>query len=228
MAKLTGPRFGPLAGGPARQLVVICHGVGANGQDLIAVAPILAEALPHAVFVAPDGPEPYDGAPPGEPHEGRQWFSLSDWRPLAMEAGIRAARGALDDYIDATIAELGIAATEYAVAGFSQGAMMALFAGLRRPVPPRAILAYAGMLLGPEELPQEIVNRAPVLLVHGEDDEVVPPEASNVAADVLTGLDVPVKLVMRRGLGHSIDAQGLAEGTRMLQDVFARGEAARG
>ena len=223
MAILTGPRFGPLAEGPVQQLVVICHGVGANGQNLISVAPILAAALPHAVFVAPDGPEPYDGAPPGEQTDGRQWFSLSDWRPLVMEAGIRAARGALDDYLDATIAELGIPPTEYAIAGFSQGAMMALFTGLRRPIPPRAILAYAGMLLGPEELPQEIANRAPVLLVHGEEDEVVPPEASNVAADVLLGLDVPVKLVMRRDLGHSIDAEGLAEGTRMLKDVFAPG-----
>ena len=90
--------------------------------------------------------------------------------------GARAARGSLDRYLDETLDELGIPPTEYALAGFSQGAMMALFAGLRRPVPPRAILAYAGVLLAPTELASEITNRARVLLVHGEDDDVVPPK----------------------------------------------------
>jgi phospholipase/carboxylesterase len=221
MTKLDGPRFGPVAPGAPRQLVVICHGVGANGQDLISIAPILAAALPHAVFVAPDGPEPYDMIPPGYPDEGRQWFSLSDRRPIVMEPAIRAARDSLDAYIDATLAELAIPPADYALAGFSQGAMMALFTGLRRPVPPRAILAYSGMLLGPDRLAAEIANRARVLLVHGEQDEVVPPEASSVAADVLRGLDVPVDLVMRRDLGHSIDPEGLREGVRVLRTVFA-------
>ncbi len=221
MAILTGPRFGPTAPGAVQQLIVICHGVGANGQDLIGIAPILAAGLPHAVFTAPDGPEPYDGAPPDGPHAGRQWFSLSDWHPAVMEAGIRAARGTLDAHIDETLAELHLAPTDYALGGFSQGAMMALFTGLRRPIPPRAVLSYAGMLLGPEKLPKEIANRATILLAHGEEDRVVPPEASRVAAEVLRELDVPVKLVMCRDLDHGIDAEGLAEGNRLLREVFA-------
>jgi len=221
MTLLTGPRFGPTAPGAPEQLVVICHGVGANGQDLIAIAPILAAALPHAVFAAPDGPEPYDMTPAGDPNEGRQWFSLKDWRPEAMEAGVRAASDSLDRFLDATLAELGIPPTEYVLAGFSQGAMMALFTGLRRPTPPRAILAYSGMLLAPTELREEIANRPRVLLVHGEEDEVVPAEASRVAADVLQSLDVPVELLVRRDLGHSIDPEGLGAGRRLLQEVFA-------
>jgi phospholipase/carboxylesterase len=92
MAILTGPRFGPATPGPPRQLVVICHGVGANGQDLIALAPVLAAALPHAVFAAPDGPEPYDMGQPGDPVEWRQWFSLRDWRPHVLAAGVRVLR----------------------------------------------------------------------------------------------------------------------------------------
>ncbi len=201
--------------------MVICHGVGANGQDLIAIAPLLAAALPHAVFMAPNGPEPYDIIPPGNPHEGRQWFSLRDWRPTVMEAGVRAARDGLDRFLDENLAALGIPPTAYALAGFSQGAMMALFTGLRRPVPPRAILAYSGMLLAPTELRNEIANRARVLLVHGEADAVVPAEASSVAADVLQTLDVPVELLMRRDLGHSIDVEGLAAGTRVLREAFS-------
>jgi phospholipase/carboxylesterase len=221
MTRLTGPRFGPTAAGAPRQLVVICHGVGANGQDLIAIAPLLAAALPHAVFTAPDGPEPYDMMP-GDPNEGRQWFSLKSWEPAVMEAGIRDARHALDRYLDDTLAELGIPPTEYALAGFSQGAMMALFTGLRRPTPPRAILAYSGMLLGAAELQAEMTNRAPVLLVHGEEDEVVPAEASSIAADMLRSLNVPAELIMRPGLGHSIDAEGLAAGARLLREVFPK------
>jgi phospholipase/carboxylesterase len=221
MALLTGAHFGPVEAGAPRQLVVICHGVGTSGQDVIPIAPMLAAALPHAVFAAPDGGEAYDMIPPGDPPGGRQWFSLSDWRPLAMEAGIRTAWGGLDRFIDETLSDLGIPPTEYALAGFSQGAMMALFTGLRRPIPPRAILAYSGMLLGPEHLAAEIANRARVLLVHGEQDEVVPPEASGVAADMLAELDVPVELLMRRELGHSIDAEGLQAGIRVLREAFA-------
>lgn len=223
MATLTGPSFGPIAAGAPQQLVVICHGVGANGQDLIAVAPILAEALPHALFVAPDGPEAYDMLPPGEAAGARQWFSLRDWRPAVMEAGVRAARGALDRFIDETLAAHHIPAANVAIAGFSQGAMMALFTGLRRAVPPRAILAYAGMLLGPDRLAAEIANRAPVLLVHGERDEVVPAEASRSAAKVLKAHDVPVELLLRPDLGHSIDMEGLQAGVRTLGRVFDAG-----
>lgn len=221
MQSLTGPRFGPTAPGAPKQLVIICHGVGANGQDLIAVGPMLAAALPHAVFAAPDGPEAYDMIPHGHANAGRQWFSLKDWRPEAMAAGVRAACAALDQYIDATLTELGIPPTEYVLAGFSQGAMMALFTGLRRPVPPRAILAYSGMLLAPAELRDEIANRARVLLVHGAKDEVVPAEASSVAADVLRSLDVPVELLMRPQLGHSIDPEGLTAGARVLREAFS-------
>jgi phospholipase/carboxylesterase len=221
MPSLTGPSFGPAAPGAPRQLVVICHGVGANGQDLIAVAPLLAAALPHAVFTAPDGPEEYDMMPPGIPHEGRQWFSLKDRRPDVLAAGVRIARATLDRYLDETLAALDIPPTDYALLGFSQGAMMALFAGLRRPVPPRAILAYSGVLLAPGDIRAEIANRARVLLVHGEADEVVPAEASSVAADLLRALDVPVELMMRRDLGHGIDPEGLEAGARVLAEAFS-------
>jgi phospholipase/carboxylesterase len=138
-----------------------------------------------------------------------------------MEAGVRMARQALDQYIDALLAEFHLPATAYALAGFSQGAMVALFAGLRRASAPGAILAYSGMLLGPDKLAEEMANHAPVLMVHGEQDEVVPANMSRMGAKVLERLGVPTRLVLRPDLGHSIDTAGVAEGVAALAKAFA-------
>ncbi|HTI03258.1 MAG TPA: prolyl oligopeptidase family serine peptidase [Acidisoma sp.] len=221
MAHLNARRFGPVAGGAPRQLVIIAHGLGANGTDLIPIAPTLAAALPHALFLAPDAPEACDLVSPEEGVHARQWFSLGDWRPEAMEAGVRRGGPALDRFIDESLAEHAVPSGSYALVGFSQGAMMSLFVGLRRQTPPRAILAYSGILLDPERLAEEIANRAPVLLVHGARDEVVPAEFSRMAEAQLRDLSVPVELLIEPELGHGIDAVGLAAGAQRLARVFA-------
>jgi len=221
MAHLNARRFGPVAGGAPRQLVIIAHGLGANGTDLIPIAPTLAAALPHALFLAPDAPEACDLVSPEEGVHARQWFSLGDWRPEAMEAGVRHGGPALDRFIDESLAEHAIPSGSYALVGFSQGAMMSLFVGLRRQTPPRAILAYSGILLDPERLAEEIANRAPVLLVHGARDEVVPAEFSRMAEAQLRDLSVPVELLIEPELGHGIDAVGLAAGAQGLARAFA-------
>ena len=214
MPDLDGPRWGPRTGA-AQQLVVICHGVGADGHDLIDLAPHWAQALPHAAFVAPDAPEPYDGAP-----MGRQWFSLRDRSPAILAAGVAVAATALSGFIDAELARLTLPADAYALVGFSQGAMTVLYAGLRRAVPPRAILAYSGALLAPELLSTTTV-RPPVLLVHGEDDAVVPVAASRAAEQALRAAGVPVEALYCPRLGHGIDEAGLSTGALFLQRAFA-------
>lgn len=221
MAHLTARHFGPAAGGAPRQLVVIAHGLGANGADLIPLAESFATVLPHALFLAPDAPEPCDLVSPEEGHHALQWFSLGDWRPASMEAELRRGAPALDRFIDESLAEHHIPPTDYALVGFSQGAMMALFTGLRRQTAPRAILAYAGILLGPERLAEEIANTAPVLLVHGARDDVVPAEFSCMAEKQLRALGVPVQSLQVPDLGHGIDPTGLAAGCRLLAQVFS-------
>jgi phospholipase/carboxylesterase len=218
MAQLDGPRWGPASRGTPRQLVVLCHGVGADGHDLIDLAPGWAKALPDAAFAAPDAPFPYDMAP-----SGRQWFSLADRAPAVLEAGIRRAAPLLDAFIDAELTRLGLPGDAYAMMGFSQGAMMSLFTGLRRKVAPRAILAFSGALIAPASLANEIANRAPVLLVHGEDDDVVPAALSRAAESALAGAGVPVTAVFRPRLGHGIDDVGLSTGALFLQKAFATG-----
>jgi len=213
---LDGPRFGPAAGGAPRQLVVLLHGVGADGADLIGLAPDWARLLPHAAFVAPDAPEPCDMAP-----FGRQWFSLAERTPARMEAGVRAAAPLLGDFLQAELDRLGLPAAALALMGFSQGAMLALFAGLRGGPAPAMILAYSGALLAPDSLGTELRQRPPVLLVHGGADAIVPVAASQAAEAALRGAGVPVEALYPPALAHGIDPAGIAAGGRLLAGLAA-------
>ena len=217
MAKLVGPSFGPAAGGPPRQLVVLLHGVGADGQDLVGLAPMLARDLPHARFVAPDGPEPCDLAP-----YGRQWFSLQDRRPERMLAGIVRTAPLLDAFLDDELARYGLTDADLALLGFSQGTMMSLHVGPRRPRAMACILGFSGALVGGEALPDQARSRPPVMLVHGDADDVVPVQALFGAMDALQAAEIPVQWIVRPGLPHSIDPEGIAAGGRFLREMLAR------
>lgn len=215
---LSGPSFGPASGGAPRRLVVLLHGRGADGNDLIGLAPLLAETLPDALFLAPDAPQPCDMAP-----FGLQWFSLIERTPESIAAGVRSAAPAIDAFLDHHLARLGLAAGDLALFGFSQGCMMALHVGLRRPAAPAAILGYSGLLAAPGALADEITVRPPVLLVHGEADQIVPHAALEAAEAALAGADVPVEAVSRPGLGHGIDDDGIARAAAMLARAFGVG-----
>lgn len=219
---LEGLRWGPLSG-PARQLVVLCHGVGADAHDLIDLAPAWAQALPGAQFVAPHAPEPYDNQVPGGASDGhgRQWFSLADRTPAVLGAGAARAAPLLDAYVAAELDRAGLPGDAVALMGFSQGAMMVLHAGLRRRPPPRGILAYAGALLDTPDLPAACTGHPPVLLAHGQDDNVVPFSRALAAEAALGRLGIPVQTLWRPGLGHAIDDAGLATGALFLQRLFA-------
>src|SRR5215469_2310754 len=121
MAELDGPRWGPASKAAPKQLVVLCHGLGADGHDLIDLAPTWAHALPDALFVSVDAPFPHDSG------FGRQWWSVADRAPAKMAAGVRGAAAYLNRFIDAELGRLGLSATTYALMGFSQGAMTVLF-----------------------------------------------------------------------------------------------------
>ena len=222
MAVLSGPRLPPRLPGPPRQLVVLLHGVGADGSDLIELAPALARWLPHAAFVAPDAPEPCDMAP-----FGRQWFSLRDRRPAALLAGVQAGAPVLDAFLDAELRDAGLGAHQLALVGFSQGAMMALHVALRRTPPLAAVLGYSGALIGAERLPAEVAAKPPVLLVHGDADEVVPVAALHAAVQGLQAAGVPVQWSVRRGLAHGIDPESIAHGGAFLAAAFADAERRR-
>ncbi len=207
---LDGPRHGA-APGQAESLVVLLHGLGADGNDLISLAPILARTLPRAAFVSPHAPFPCDMAP-----HGRQWFSLQDRDQAAILGGVRLAAPILEAFLDRELAHLGLGDDKLALVGFSQGTMLALHVALRRTRACAALLGYSGALIGADVLPEEIRARPPVLLVHGDADEVVPVEALPAAVAVLEVNRVPVAAELRRGLGHGIDERGLELGIEFL------------
>ena len=215
MPELDGLRWGPASKGVPQQLVVLCHGLGADGHDVIDLAPTWSHALPDALFVSVDAPFVHDSG------FGRQWWSVADRTPSVMEAGARRAAGFLDRFIDAELTRRDLPADAYALMGFSQGAMTVLFTGLRHVPPPRAILAYSGALIAPETLALEMTGRPPVLLVHGEDDEAVPVSRSRDAEAALRAAGVPVEATYIPRLGHGIDDTGISLGALTLQRAFS-------
>ncbi len=151
---------------------------------------------------------------------GRQWFSLTDRSPAKLAAGVRNAAPVLNEFIDQQLEKYALPPTASALIGFSQGAMMVLFTGLRRPVAPRAILALSGALVDPDTLQAEMKNHAPVLLGHGGADQVVPAFLSRDAEAALKAASIPVQTILSPQLGHSIDDVILGAGIAFLQKAF--------
>ena len=220
MAELDGPRLVPRSG-PAQQLVVFLHGYGADGNDLIEIGRVWQEHyLPQAAFVSPHAPEPCGQAP-----VGRQWFALTFRDPNERWLGVNKAAPGLMRFIDAELARHNLPASALALVGFSQGTMMALHVGLRRTTPPAAIVGYSGLLVLPadgnmEAFAADIRARPPVLLVHGDSDELIPPQALFAATQGLAAIGVPVQWHLSAGTGHGIDPEGLRHGGEFLTRAF--------
>lgn len=216
MTPLDGPRQAPQSGTPATSLVIFLHGFGADGNDLIGIADRWASALPDTEFVSPHAPEPCAGAP-----MGRQWFNLTMRDPKEFTDGVTAARPALEAFIRSEAARLGIGLDRVALAGFSQGTMMALHTGLRLGSPLAGIVGYSGLLAGAEALKPADISPCPVALVHGRLDEVIPVQALYQAANALGSAEVPVEWHVAQRIGHGIDEDGIQIGLSHLRRVLA-------
>jgi len=219
--QLDGPRIAPADGGPARQLVVLVHGYGADGNDLIALGRHWQPLLPGAAFVAPNGPQRCDGNP-----AGYQWFPITRLDPDEMLKGVESAAPLLNDFVDAELASHGLGADALMLVGFSQGTMMSLHIGPRRAPGPVGILGYSGALVAPEQL-GAVASKPPVMLIHGDADEMLPVAAMHAAASGLGDAGFSVRWHVARGVGHGIDPEGLQLGGQFVADCFA-GTAAAG
>jgi len=210
---LTGPSAAPKSGGAPKSIVVLLHGYGSNGADLIGLAPYWRDALPDTLFVAPNAPQICPGAP-----GGYQWWPLTTLTPESRAAGVRISAPAVNAFIDGLLAKHGLTAGRLALVGFSQGTMMALHVGPRREQQIAGIVGYSGMLADPAALGVEIHTKPPVLLVHGARDDVLPVASIHQAKDVLEGLGFEVAAHVSPFLTHSIDEAGLKLGQAFLTE----------
>ncbi len=206
------------ASGTAGSAVIFLHGYGADGNDLLGLAEPLAPHLPDTLFLAPDAPERCTGNP-----FGYQWFPIP-WIDGSSEedaeAGMRAAAGDLNAFLDAVIAEEGLAADRIVLFGFSQGTMMSLQVAPRRAEPVAGVVGFSGRLIAPELLAEEVVSRMPILLVHGDQDDLVPPQALPEAANALTEAGFEVYAHVMQGTGHGIAPDGLSAALGFLNETL--------
>ena len=211
LTRLKGPMAAPASGGDPRSMAILLHGYGSNGDDLMGLVPYWRAALPNTVFMAPNAPEICPGAP-----GGYQWWSLADLGRESRAAGVRQAAPLVNAFIDMHRTAYDLPNNKVALVGFSQGTMMALQVGPRRPEAMAGIVVYSGMLADDEALQTELKSKPPLLLVHGDADQMVPFAALSQAETAFKQLGFEISAHASRGLGHSNDEAGLRVGADFL------------
>ncbi len=208
---VNGASLKPRSGAPPKQIVLLLHGYGSNGADMIMLARQWQDALPEALFLAPNAPQRC-----GMMGMGYQWWGLSGFAPSALAAGAASAAPAIDAFIDRKLNQYGLTEADLALVGFSQGTMMALHVGLRRPRSAACVVGYSGMLTGTDELAHKDFPKPPVLLVHGTADPIVPVAALHIAESELKRLGVEVTTHVSYGTAHTVDPVGLRLGREFV------------
>ncbi len=208
---LTGPQHAPFSGQAPKGLVVALHGYGSNGDDLISLAPYWEKLLPDVQFSSPNAPTQLAGF--GAMY---QWFPIESMDPVHLAKGVMNAAPLLEAFLAAEMARFGVTKAQTALVGFSQGTMMALQVGLASKEPYAGILGYSGALVGNPDL----ASKPPVLLVHGDQDDVVPLAASQMAQRFLSSAGLDARLHVSPRAGHTIAMDGLQLGGAFLARVL--------
>ncbi len=205
--------------GAVEQLVIMLHGVGSNGQDLISLAPMLSQKLPKTMFLSPDAPFPCDMVPLGYPNS-YQWFSLQDRDPKVMLDGVKQVFPIVEEFIEKQLKAYDVPPEKLALLGFSQGTMTSLHVAPRLKNKIAGVLGYSGALLWDSSEDVEKLQRIPIHLIHGQADDVVPVQAWDQAKKTLESHGFKVSGHTSAGLTHSIDQAGIDSGTEFLSKIL--------
>ena len=213
---IDGPRLAPRDGSKPKKLVIFLHGYGSNGKDLIGLGQHWARDLPHVQWVAPHAQDRVPGAP-----DGYQWFPISNLDPQRIESGAATAWPIVDAFIDQELARYQLTESDVVLCGFSQGTMLSLATGLRRERPMAGIIGYSGALPGGQRLKEEMRSKPPIMLVHGDQDEVLPLGFMFDALEHIAAADHGAQWHISQGLPHSIGQDGLDIGRHFIGNALA-------
>ena len=217
MIAIDGPSIHPLSGSKAKQLVIFCHGYGADGNDLIGLANYFQQILPDAYFISPNAPESCPMNP-----MGYQWFDFTSNDPDLIWKKVNDAGEILNNFIDNKLNELNLLDKDLSLVGFSQGTMMSLHVGLRRNATMSSIVGFSGRLIREDTLSDEMKSKPPVYLIHGDQDPMVPYNDTINAAKILKDLDVDVQSHISPNTPHSIAQDGLEIAIKFLSSNFSQ------
>ncbi|CAL7961693.1 phospholipase/carboxylesterase [Alphaproteobacteria bacterium] len=201
---------------PPKQLVVLIHGYGASGQNLINVAHNFRDHyIPSAHFIAPNAPFPYEGG-----CDGYQWFSMQEHSEQYILSGLNKAIPILLQFIEEQLDKFNLTYHDLALMGFSQGGMLALHTALQMSVPPKGVICYSGMLIASAIPVQANISNTKFILVHGKEDQIVVVEAATETYEVLKSHNIDVALHLEQWLGHGISLDGIKVGGAFLSSLF--------
>ena len=204
------------ASGTTKSVVVFLHGYGADGADLLGLADPLSEHMPDTTFIAPDAPEKCLGNP-----MGYQWFPIP-WLDGSSEEdsmrGVEMATGDINAFLDQVLEDEGIEPSQLIVFGFSQGTMMSLRVLPRRDEPIAGLVAFSGRMLEPDQFAENVVSKLPILLVHGDQDDMVPPGHFSESGEVLQAAGFETYGFIMKGTGHGIAMDGLSVALSFMLD----------
>jgi len=215
MNEISGPFKLPFGKELPQKMVVFLHGVGADGYDLLSLSDEFVEALPPSVFLAPNAPFSYDMFP-----MGYQWFSLKEYTEDKLYEGIKVALPILQNYIEQNLVKYQLNFKDLILIGFSQGAMMAVQLALRLPEACQAVISYSGAIVKPDILAQEIKSKPPIMLFHGDKDQVLPAENLFNADQALEKMGIPARSYLLENVGHSISLEAIEMSQNFLKELI--------
>ena len=207
--------------GQAVGMIVFLHGYGADGNDLLGLADPMQQHLPGVAFAAPDAPERCAGG-----GFGAQWFPipwLDGSAQAAAEAGLDAAADDLNGFLDRLLQDEALRPDQLVLVGFSQGAMMAMHVAPRRDEAVAGVVAISGRLLRPELLATQATVKPPILLIHGDQDPVVPFSDMSKAGNALTAVEFPTYGHIMKATGHGISPDGLGAALQFIRERLGIG-----
>ena len=213
---LNGPEAEPSSTSKPEQLIILVHGYGADGNDLFSLGQYFGQIAPGAAIIAPNAPYRCQASP-----FGFQWYDVWLQDPAERLSAIRSTAAIFDNFIDQQLDRWGLSADKLILIGFSQGTMMSLFAAPRRETSVAGIVGYSGRMESPDLLATEIRSKPPVVLVHGDSDELLAVSEMETAAKTLEENGIPVATHVRPGLGHGIDEEGIRIGVEFVGNALS-------